>query len=271
MPELPDIVVLTRSMNEVLPGRTIIDATVNQPKVLNKTVEVFISLITGRKIMQIRQRGKWILAELDKNLVLAFNLGMGGEIILHAAEEKPDPKKERVVLHLDNSKQLWIHFWWFGHVHLIESTEIHCHKQIGNLGVEPLSTEFSRGKLSDILSGRRGRIKSYLLDQRVIAGIGNVYIQDILWRARLHPERKANTLSDIDISLLHQAILVTLQEGIRYGGGPKEHDIWGNEGRYPEHYQVAYRTGKPCPRCQSIIEKIRVGSTTSYICPRCQT
>ncbi|TXT56926.1 MAG: Formamidopyrimidine-DNA glycosylase [Candidatus Thorarchaeota archaeon] len=271
LPELPDIIVLTRSMNTVLPGRTITDAKINQPKVLNMTAKDFISLITGRMILQSRQRGKWILVDLDDSLVLAFNLGMGGHIMLHTSEETPNPQKERVVLQLDDKKQLWIHFWWFGHVHLIKSKDIHDHKQIGKLGIEPLSDEFTKDCLSAILSGRRGRIKSYLLNQHLIAGIGNVYVQDILWRARLHPQRKANTLSDVDISLLHEAILITLQEGIRYSGGPKERDIWGNEGHYPEHYRVAYRTGKACPRCQSTIEQIRVGSTTSYICPQCQT
>jgi formamidopyrimidine-DNA glycosylase len=108
------------------------------------------------------------------------------------------------------------------------------------------------------------------LDQSFIAGIGNVYIQDILWYARLHPLRAANTLDQADIKRLHDAIQRVLAEGIRWGGGPREYDVWGNEGHYAEHLQVGYQTGKPCPACGTIIEELRVGSTTSYICPCCQ-
>ena len=122
--------------------------------------------------------------------------------------------------------------------------------------------------------GRRGRIKSYFLDQRFIAGIGNVYIQDILWHAQLHPNRKANTLEPGDISRLHKATRLVLEQGIKYGPGPGEQDIYGNKGRWGKvkgFPQVGYRTGEGCPECGGAIEEIRVGSTTSYICSNCQT
>jgi formamidopyrimidine-DNA glycosylase len=110
----------------------------------------------------------------------------------------------------------------------------------------------------------------YPLDQSFLAGIGNVYIQDILWHARLHPLRPANTLGPADVERLHRAIYLVLEEGIRWGGGPGEQDVWGHPGHYHEHLQVGYRTGKPCPECGTPVEELRVGSTTSYICPRCQ-
>jgi formamidopyrimidine-DNA glycosylase len=121
-----------------------------------------------------------------------------------------------------------------------------------------------------MLHGRRGTLKKYLLDQAFIAGIGNVYVQDILWRARLHPLRPANTLGEEEVARLHAAIRETLEEGIRWGGGPGEKDVWGHEGRYHEHLQVGYRTGQPCPACGATVEELRAGSTTSYICPQCQ-
>lgn len=274
MPELPDIIVLTQSMNDALWNRIIIDAKVNQPKVLNRSVHAFRRAVIGRTFLGSQQRGKWVLSTLTNNWILAFNLGMGGEIRLHNATEVSNPKHEQVVFALDGGEQIWIHFWWFGHVHVIPHGKLKKHLQLGTLGVEPLSEEFTVEKLVSMLMERRGRIKSYLLNQRFIAGIGNVYIQDILWYARLHPNRKANTLKRKDVARLHKAIQLVLQTGIKLGPGPGEQDIWGNRGHWKEakeYPQVGYRTGEECPKCGEIIQELRVGGTTSYICPHCQT
>lgn len=270
MPELPDIYVLAKSMKEALKDKVITNAYVNQPKCLNVTVKKFKDSIKSCRIEDVQQRGKWILVRLDCNQSLAFNLGMGGEIRLHNLGETPNPEHERVVFTLDNGEQVWIHHWWFGNVHLIKSKDLTKHKQLSKLGPEPLDDTFTVEKLSEMLKHKRGRIKSYLLDQSFIAGIGNVYVQDILWYARIHPNRVANTLTDKEIKALHDAIQRVLKKGIRYGGGPGEQDIWGNPGTYSKHLQVGYRTGKPCPRCKTNIEELRVGSTTSYICSKCQ-
>ena len=270
MPELPDIVVLARSMHEALQNRRIAGVAVNQPKCLNLPTVKFSRLASGLGFQHIRQRGKWVLAEMDEGWTIAFNLGMGGEIRHHKPDEVPDPKRERVTFRLDDNSQIWVHHWWFGHIHLVESSKLGTHPQIGKLGVDPLTDDFTVERLGSMLEGRRGRIKSYLLDQKFIAGIGNVYVQDILWNARLHPLRQANTLDAADVKRLHKGIQHVLEEGIRWGGGPGEQDFWGNKGRYAEHLQVGYRTGKPCPACGTLVEELRVGSTTSYVCPKCQ-
>jgi formamidopyrimidine-DNA glycosylase len=270
MPELPDIYVLAASMNEALKGKLITDAYVNQPKCLNMSARKFKDSIKGCRIEDVQQRGKWVIVRLGSDYTLALNLGMGGEVRLHTRDEKPNPERERIVLNLNTGDQVWIHHWWFGYVHLFKSKEITKHRQLSALGPEPLDDSFTVQKLSEMLKNKRGRIKSYLLDQRFIAGIGNVYVQDILWYARIHPNRVANTLTDKEIKALYDAIQRVLKQGIRYGGGPGEQDIWGNQGKYSKHLQVGYRTGKPCPRCKTTVEELRVGSTTSYICPKCQ-
>jgi len=264
-------VVLARSMDQALSGRSIAEVIVSQPKCLNLPEEEFRRAVVGRAFQRFAQRGKWVLADLDRHWTLALNLGMGGEVRLHAADEIHDPKRERVVFRLDDGDQLWMHFWWFGQVHLVPLGDLSGHRQLGSLGPEPLSDAFTPERLGEMLRRRRKVIKNCLLDQRFIAGIGNVYVQDILWYARLHPLRPANTLDTADVERLHGAIRKVLNEGIRWGGGPREYDVWGNEGHYAEHLQVGYRTGEPCPACGSIIEELRVGSTTSYICRRCQT
>jgi formamidopyrimidine-DNA glycosylase len=270
MPELPDIYVLAASMKEALSNKVITEAFVNQPKCLNTTARKFRESIRGRRIEDVKQRGKWVLVSLDGSMILALSLGMGGEIRLHAQDEKPHPERERVVLMLDTGEQIWIHHWWFGHVHLFPSKNLEKHRQISKLGPEPLDDAFTAETLAGMLKDKRGRIKSYLLDQSFIAGIANVYIQDMLWYARIHPNRGANTLTTKEIKGLHTAIQRVLTQGIRYGGGPGEQDVWGNQGTYSKHLQVGYRTGKPCPKCKTPIEELRVGSTTSYICSKCQ-
>ncbi len=257
-------------MDEALPGRTIVGAQVNQPKCLNVSPARFRKALVGRTFGHVRQRGKWALADLDRDWTLAFNLGMGGELRLHDADDSADPRRERVVLRLKNGAQLWAHFWWFGCIHLVPLGNLARHPQLGRLGPEPLDREFTPQALGELLHGRRGPIKKYLLDQNFIAGIGNVYIQDILWYAGLHPLRPARELDEADVKRLHGAIRRVLKEGIRWGGGPGEQDVWGHAGRYAQHFQVGYRTGQPCPACGTRVETVRVGATTSYVCPRCQ-
>ena len=274
MPELPDILLLAESMNKALVEKVIFDSKVNQPKVLNYSKSAFQKRVKGRCFQGFRQRGKWVISYLDNKWMIAFNLGMGGELRLHWSVETPDPKRERIIFFFENGDQLWVHFWWFGHVHLIKPGNEAKHAQLGTLGIEPLSDAFTSEVLASMLQNKKGRIKSYLLDQKFIAGIGNVYVQDILWYARLHPNRKANTLNLVDVERLHEAIQHVLQEGIRWGPGPGEQDIWGQRGQWgkkPGWPQIAYRTGKSCPTCQTVVEEVRIGSTTSYICPHCQS
>ncbi|MFW9908410.1 MAG: Fpg/Nei family DNA glycosylase [Candidatus Thorarchaeota archaeon] len=270
MPELPDVYILAKSMNEGLSKKKIIDVIVNQPKCLNLTPRKFKNGVQGRSFERTYQRGKWITSDLNEKWSIAFNLGMGGEILLHDKGKEPVHEYHRVVFTLDNGEWIGIHHWWFGHVHLVPKGDFSSHPQISKLGVEPLSKAFTVDLLGKMLHKKRGRIKSYLLDQSFIAGIGNVYVQDILWYAKLHPTRQADSLEEFEIENLHGAIQRVLKDGIRYGGGPGEQDLFGKKGRYMKHRPIGYRTGEPCPECSATIEEIRIGSTTSYICPKCQ-
>lgn len=270
MPEFPDLVVLARSCDQALKGKRIGQVQVAQPKCLNLFPDAFADAVGGQAITGVRPRGKWALFALDRGDLLAINLGMGGEVRLHSADGEPDLARERAVLRFADGDQLWIHFWWFGHVHLVPGGDLSSHPQLGKLGPDPLADSFTPEALGALLAGRRGALKRYLLDQSFVAGVGNVYVQDILWHARLHPLVPARDLSPADVARLHRALRHVLEEGIRWGGGPGERDVWGVEGRYAEHLQVGYRTGKSCPSCGTTIEELRVGSTTSYLCPRCQ-
>jgi formamidopyrimidine-DNA glycosylase len=139
---------------------------------------------------------------------------------------------------------------------------------VGKLG--PNAIDLSLDEFRALLRGRRGAIKTFLLDQNRIAGIGNVYIQDPLFKARVHPLRSIQTLSDDEVTALWQAIRETLQESIDAGGAPFELNLYGQKGGWDASFLVGYREGQPCPVCGTLVEKIKTGSTSSYICPECQ-
>ena len=266
MPELPEITVLSRQMKEGLVGKTFAGSDVLQPKCLNVSPETFADGLRGARIVDVSQRGKWILVETSQGWLL-LNLGMGGEILLVTRDSLPE--KYRLVLDFDDGYCLAINHWWFGQAHFVPPDELGAHKMTAKLG--PNALDLTLDQFQDLLKGRRGGIKSFLLNQSRIAGIGNVYIQDPLFKARIHPLRPINSLSDDEIESLWGALWETLQESIDHGGSAWEQDLYGEKGRWDQSFfHVAYREGQPCPVCGTTVEKIKTGSTSGFICPNCQ-
>jgi formamidopyrimidine-DNA glycosylase len=199
---------------------------------------------------------------------------MGGEILLVTRQTLPE--KYRLVLDFTASGMpssadcLAVNFWWFGYAHYAAPGELGKHKMTASLG--PNAIDLTRQHLAQLLAGRRGGLKAFLTDQSRIAGIGNVYIQDILFLARLHPLQDIQALSPPDIDRLADSIHSYLLLSIEKGGFAYEVDLHGQKGQFgTENFLVAYKEGQPCPSCGTIIEKIKTGSTSSFICPRCQT
>jgi formamidopyrimidine-DNA glycosylase len=194
-----------------------------------------------------------------------LGLGMGGEILLTDRDHLPD--KYRLVFDLVDGACLAINFWWFGYAHY--AADLADHKMTAQLG--PNALDLTMDEFRDLLQGRRGAIKSFLLNQKRIAGIGNVYIQDPLFEAGIHPLRTINTLSDDEIAQLWKALRSKLQESIDQGGSAWELTLYGEKGRWDDKFfKVAYREGEPCPTCDTTVVKIKTGSTSSYVCPTCQ-
>ena len=269
MPELPEIANLAQQMTEQLEEKRIAQVQVTQPRCLNISVRRFRRIV-DKTIRETKARGKWLFTELNPDDNLLLNLGMGGDLLYHA-DDTTLPKKYQLRLTFDDQTELTTTFSWFGYIHLASDRELPRHKMTNRLGISPLDKEFTADKLASLLSGRRGAIKSFLLDQRNIAGIGNVYVQDILFKTRVHPLRVIPTLSKPEITALHRNIQKVLNLSLRLGGLKYERDLHGRYGKYgPRYYLVAYKTGRPCPTCKTTIVKIRTGSTASYICPRCQ-
>ncbi len=264
MPELPEIAILARDMQKELVGRTISSVQVLQPKCLNVSEAEFQDALTGAHILAITPHGKWLQVKTSKGWLL-LNLGMGGEILL--TDRAHLPEKYRLILDLEDGAALAINFWWFGYAHYVKS--IDDHPMVSRLGPDALSLTLDQFRA--LLQGRRGTIKAFLLDQERIAGIGNVYIQDPLFKAHIHPLRPIPTLSDQEIAALWQALHETLQESIDHGGAGYELNLYGEKGGWDASFLlVGYREGQPCPACGTAVIKIRTGSTSSYICPTCQ-
>jgi len=269
MPELPEILLRAREMQCELTGRTVSAMDVVQPKILNMPPEAAAARIAGQRVEGARHRGKWIACCLSED-VLLINLGMGGEILLHSPDE-PLPEKVQAVLTFADGDRLSFHFWWFGYVHLVSPEELPAHPMAGNLGADPLDADFTPEALGALLARRRTRVKTLLLDQTQIAGIGNMYAHDILFRARVHPLRPANSLSEDEVVALWRAIREALGEAVALGGSRFEQSLRGERGLLDiDWMQVGYREGQPCPRCGTPIVKIKTGSTSSFVCPVCQ-
>lgn len=270
MPELPEIVVKTKQMKKEIVGKRIADVEVRQPKNLNVPVEDFTETVKGKTVLDVSARGKWFFIKLDSAHYLLINLGMNADMLYFSPEQKPSEKYQFKLTFTDKSG-FTIQFQWFGYIHLVHEKNLKKHRLTGKLGISPIEKEFTLERFKELLGKRKARIKSFLLDQRNIAGIGNVYIQDILFKAKLHPNRLISSLSEKEIHALYEAIKEVLSYSIQLGGLAYEKDFYGQNGKLTiEKFLVGYKPGKPCPTCKKPIEKIKTGSTSTYICPKCQ-
>ncbi len=266
MPELPEIYHLARQMNDLLSGKTIVQVEVLQPKCLNVSLEEFRVGLVGARLLGTRYRGKWILSETTQDWLL-LNLGMGGEILL--VNRSALPKKYRLVMDFDDETCLAVNFWWFGYAHVAGREALDRHAMTAGLGKN--AVELENAELLRLLEGRRGALKTFLLDQNNLAGIGNFYIHDILFLARLHPLRSIPSLSEADITRLAETIRSRLQYSIDKGGAEFEVNLLGQKGSFGmQDLIIGYREGQPCPECGTPVEKIKTGGTSSFICPCCQ-
>ncbi len=266
MPELPEIASRAREANQYLSGKTIAGIQILQPKSLNLPVDQFTTALAGATLHSASYRGKWIVVATSQGWLLV-NLGMGGEILLVTPATLPE--KRRLVIDFSDSSCLSINFWWFGYVHFAPQEGLDKHPMLARLG--PNALDLSPDQFRALLAGQRSAVKSFLLDQSRLAGIGNAYIHDILFLARLHPMRPIYSLSPAEIDGLHQAIHRGLQPSLDKGGAFYETSLLGQKGGFlMDDIIIGYRENQPCPVCSTPIQKIKTGSTSSFICPTCQ-
>lgn len=266
MPELPEIRNLAGQMDEALRGAVIAGTEVLQPKCLNRPVEEWNEMICGRPILGARSKGKWCEMQLEGEVLLRLNLGMGGEFLLHEAGEEM-PEKRRIALFLGDGRRISVNFWWFGSLHAVRVGE--AHREHDCLGVDALDPELDADGFREMFIRRKAAVKTLLLDQKLVCGMGNYYSHDILFQARIHPMRRACDLTREEYDKLFSVMRETFMEAACAGGADYERDLYNRPGRWNRRL-VGYRTGEACPVCGSGIEEIRTGATSGYICPSCQ-
>ncbi len=267
--ELPEIYLLSQDMNRELTDKRITKLEVENVKCLNQPLDAIRDEIIGRKILGTKSRGKWVFIELEGDNNLLYNTGMGANTIYYPTGNPPKEKKH-IRVGLNDGSGFTSQVWWFCYLHLVKTCSLREHKMTNQLGPTPMEDAFTPEHLESILKNR-GAVKNTLLDQKKVAGIGNVYIHDPLFLAGIHPLRAANTITDEEVHRLHASIDAILNESISMGGLAYEVNFYGVKGGYGKpQYRVAYKEGEPCPTCGAVIQNIKTGTTSSYICPRCQ-
>ena len=266
MPELPEIASRAREMDKELRGKTITKVEVLQPKCLNVSKKKFATALEGAKLLGTTYHGKWIFTDTTKGYLL-INMGMGGELLL--VDSKSMPEKWRIAFHFKDRTTLAVNFWWFGYTHYAAASKLDKHTMSAKLG--PNVIDVALAEFRELLSKRKGAVKSFLLNQERIAGIGNAYVHDILFLAGLHPLRTIDTFTDDEVEALWNGIQKGLKPSLSKRGAFYERDLYGKRGGFKmKDILVGYREGKPCPSCGEKVVKIKTGSTASFICPKCQ-
>jgi formamidopyrimidine-DNA glycosylase len=273
MPELPEVETVRARLEPALLGRVfdsveILDSRLARPL---DPAQLVVEL-QGERVTAVERRGKYLLVRFESGLVLLIHLRMTGSVRHTPNEESIAESHVRAVVQLDDgSKITYRDVRRFGTWLVLREDELDDY--LGErLGREPLDTTFSAQVLAERLRQRRAPIKAALLDQRTLAGMGNIYVDEALWRARLHPQRPAGELAQPELRSLHRGIRAALEAGIARQGATlldyRTPD--GGRGRMQHEFKVYGRAGEPCLRCRTPIEKLRVAGRGTWFCPRCQ-
>ena len=273
MPELPEVETVARGLRTSLPGRRIMEVRFGKTDFMDDPAAIEREL-PGRTIETVERRGKYLIVWLvpangsDVRAGLMVHLGMTGRILTQAAAQ-PLEKHTHAIFHLDDGRELrYVDIRRFGQMAVVSEAALAA--RLSRLGAEPL--EVSEEDFVARMHSRRARVKALLLDQRVLRGIGNIYADESLWRARIHPARLGSRLTREDIARLYRAIRWVLQRAIELRGSSISDylDAEGRRGEFQRLHRAYDRKGKSCFRCGAKIRRTIVAGRSSYYCPRCQ-
>jgi formamidopyrimidine-DNA glycosylase len=270
MPELPEVETTRRGLEPHLLGRGIATVTIRDRRLRWPVAADLAAHITGQRIRALRRRAKYLIIELERD-ALIVHLGMSGALGIVSAQT-PAGKHDHFELALDAGYALRLTDpRRFGSIHRVRGSA-ETHTLLAHLGPEPLSSEFDAQHLYRVTRARRASIKETLMNSRVVAGVGNIYANEALFRARIHPRTPAGKISLRRYSILVPAVQETLSEAIAAGGSSLRD--WrhadGSLGYFQQRYFVYDREGQPCRACGTAIRAIRQGQRATYYCPRCQ-
>ncbi|MCV2878844.1 bifunctional DNA-formamidopyrimidine glycosylase/DNA-(apurinic or apyrimidinic site) lyase [Sedimentimonas flavescens] len=280
MPELPEVETVRRGLLPAMEGRLIVQAEVNRPDLRWPLPENMAGRLTGARVVQLRRRSKYILADLDRGESLLIHLGMSGRMLVSGVMlggfhlDHPTPQKhDHVVLHMEGGARVTFNdARRFGAMDLVRTDREEAYWLLAGLGPEPFGNDFHEDYLVARLRGRATPIKAALLDQRVVAGLGNIYVSEVLFRAGIDPRRQAGKIAARRVAGLVPIIREVLAEAIEAGGSSlRDHRQADGELGYFQHsFRVYDREDEPCITCATPIRRIVQSGRSSFFCPSCQ-
>lgn len=283
MPELPEVETVRRGLEPVMAGHVIARATVNRPDLRWPLPEGMAARLTGQRVLALRRRSKYILADLSSGESLLVHLGMSGRMLVSGTalgvfhHDHPAPTRhDHVILDMEGGARVTFNdARRFGAMDLTPTPSAGAHPLLAGLGPEPLGNGFSESYLVDRLAGRATPVKAALLDQRVVAGLGNIYVSEVLFRARIAPDSRVRDLAPTQVAGLVPIIREVLGEAIAAGGSSLRdyRQADGELGYFQHAFRVYGREGQPCPTagCPGTIRRIVQSGRSSFYCPVCQT
>jgi formamidopyrimidine-DNA glycosylase len=273
MPELPEVETIRRQLAPALEGRRIETVEVRDPRwSMPAPPEAVEDALRGRKIDRVWRRGKYLVLSLEDDVHLVMHLRMTGNLLLDDGDSE-DPAHLRVAVHLDDGRRLlFVDVRRFGTGDVLLGSDAVAEYFASRLGVEPLDVDFTAEALRAIARGRKQPVKAFLLTQERIAGVGNIYADEALFRARIHPLRPVGALKRAQLEALREGVVESLELGIDSKGASIDdyRHVDGERGSFQDRFLVHLREGEPCPRCGTPIEKLRAAGRGTYVCPNCQ-
>lgn len=270
MPELPEVETIKKQLNKKVKGKEIKKVKVNLPKMVKYPLAEFKKIVERAEINNISRRAKLLIIELSNGYNLLIHLKMTGQLIFNGEENK---HTHLIYYFKDGSYLLHNDLRQFGFVKLVDESGLKEYLAKQNYGLEPLSKEFTLSLFKELLAKRKkSKIKPLLMDQRFIAGIGNLYADEILFYAGVRPTRRAGKLTQAEIKKIYQQIKNVLKLGIRKKGSSAENylDSNGQKGNFVPLIRVYQKTGQPCKKCGAKIKRIKIGQRSAHYCPKCQ-
>ncbi len=272
MPELPEVETIRRQLAPALEGRRIEGVRVLDPRWCDPAPpEAIEDALRGRAIERVGRRGKYLILSLEDDVHLVMHLRMTGNLLLTGDEE--DPAHLRVDIRLDDGRRLlFVDVRRFGTGDVLLGSDALADYFDSRLGVEPLSADFTADALRALARGRKQPVKAFLLNQERIAGVGNIYADEALFRAKIHPLRQVGTLRRPQIEALRAAVVESLELGIDSKGASIDdyRHVDGARGSFQDRFLVYSRAGELCVRCGTPIQKLRAAGRGTYVCPNCQ-
>jgi formamidopyrimidine-DNA glycosylase len=278
MPELPEVEVMRRDLEREVVGKKIkaVEVTGTRSVRRHRNRKEFITVLTGRKITAVQRRGKYLVMKLDGTDALIVHLGMSGKLLRAKTAREKAPKHTHIAITFTQGGLLrFVDPRTFGEMFVAPYDEIDQQvDELAHLGLDPLETALSWDLFGRMLAEKKSKLKPLLMDQKFIAGIGNVYSDEILFEAGLKWDRASDSLSQQEVRRLYRAISETLNGAVKYRGSSLADeqyvDLFGKPGEYQDHHQVYGREGAACVRCRRPIQRARYSNRSTFYCDACQ-